>query len=211
MILEGQHIYKTYEKEDGMVLKDVCISADEGDFICVMGPSGCGKSTLLNILAGLLKQDEGEVMVLGNSFESLTEEEISDMRKTKIGYVSQGYSLLKNYTLGDNLLLPLLLSGEKEDSKETVKNTLDSVGLLEKKNRYPSKLSGGEQRRGALARAMVIQPKVIIADEPTSDLDKENARLILELLSKESKKGRAVIISTHDEKAKEYATKILEL
>ena len=211
MILEGRHIYKTYEKEDGAVLKDVSISADEGDFICVMGPSGCGKSTLLNILAGLLENDEGEVLIQGDSYKSLSEEEISHKRKSEIGYVAQGYSLLKNYTLGDNLLLPLLLREDVDDVLDEVQKALDLVGLLEKKNRYPSKLSGGEQRRGALARAFVIHPKIIIADEPTADLDADNAGAILELLFKESKKGTAVIISTHDEKAKKYATKILEL
>ena len=210
MILEACGVKKEYRRggKPFLALDDISLSIGEGDFICVTGRSGSGKSTMLNILAGLLTPTSGSVHFEGREYGSLNDRELSEIRSGPLGYIMQGNGVLPNFTVLQNTLLPHVLAGRGGDIIETAMLLLEKVGLAPLAAQYPSCLSGGELRRVSIARALLSSPRLLIADEPTSDLDEETASEIMELFSAITEKGTAVLMVTHDTDAANYTNRL---
>jgi len=213
-ILRCRELSRFYPVGDGLfALHDVDLDIEEGQFVVVMGPSGSGKSTLLNILGGIDRPTHGEVILRGRKYSRLSEDDLAILRRKEVGMVFQFFNLLPELTAAENIGLPMRLAGYKE--KEILERTsylLDSVGLQERKSHYPSELSGGEQQRVAIARALATRPAVVLADEPTGNLDSVRSREIMELFSKFNKaEKQTFVVATHDEVFKEYADIIVHI
>ena len=179
-------------------VKKISLSVPDGAFISIIGKSGSGKTTLLNLIAGLLVPTKGEILLNGRNITMLSDEETSLLRNTEIGYVMQGKSLLGNLSVLENVLLPFYLFKREGDATWRAKDLLDQMGILDLAGAYPSALSGGELKRAAIARALINSPKVLLADEPTGDLDVENTREIMTLFRKIADAGTTVIMVTHE-------------
>lgn len=215
MIVEIKHLVKKFPVGNRFftALNDVNLTFGEGEFAGLVGPSGSGKTTLLNIIGTLDKPSEGEVTVLGRNVNNLTPSEAAQLRKEEMGFIFQSYNLLPVYTVFENVEFPLLLLNmSSEERKKRVLETLDWLGLSSKVNSRPPQLSGGESQRVAIARAMVKRPKLVLADEPTANLDSDNSHNILRMmvkLNEELKTG--FIFATHDEKVIGYLRRIIHL
>ena len=198
-MLEVKNVTKIYGEGEARVfaLSDVSLKVDRGDFKAIMGPSGSGKSTLLNIIGGLDSLSSGEVILEGRCVNSLNENALVDIRRGKIAYVFQQYHLLPSLTALENVLLPLLF-GEAEVSTEKALDILRRVGLEKRVGHQPSQLSGGEQQRVAIARALVNDPLLVLADEPTGNMDQRTGREIMNLFQQLNEGGRSIIMVTHD-------------
>lgn len=183
---------------------NVNLSVDAGDFVIITGPSGNGKSTLLNIAAGLLKPDSGNVLFENRDIFSLSDGEISRLRNSKIGYVPQGQSILSSLTVLDNIRLPFYLFKREGEPEKRAMLLLEKLGISDLYDSFPSQLSGGELRRVAIARALINSPPVIIADEPTSDLDESTTKSIMKLFVQIREEGTAVLLVTHETDIKSY-------
>ena len=179
-------------------LDNVSLDIPAGSFVSLIGPSGCGKSTFFHLISGLTHADSGEILFEGKDLCKLSAKEWTHLRATQISYVLQGDSLLPNFTVLENICLPHRLCGEYPDLEKQAMQLLEEFGMEAMAQDYPTNLSGGERRRVAVARAVVHQPKLVIADEPTSDLDEENTALIMEHFQRQADSGKAVLISTHD-------------
>jgi putative ABC transport system ATP-binding protein len=180
------------------VLTGIDLTIVPGEFVAVLGPSGSGKSTLLGLLAGLDRPSEGEVRIEGRSLGSLGEDALAELRRDRVGFVFQSFELLGNLTALENVLLPLELAGNR-DGREKAADLLAQVGLADRVHHYPSELSGGEQQRVALARAFAPSPAILLADEPTGNLDAETSRVILDLLAElRARAGTTLVLVTHD-------------
>jgi putative ABC transport system ATP-binding protein len=208
-VVEIKNVEKAYYRDRTAipVLKDISLSVPEGEYIALMGPSGSGKTTLLNLIAGIDRPDRGQVMVAGTDLNTLGESQLSKWRARHIGFVFQFYNLLPVLSAAGNVELPLLLTKlSPRERKEHVQAALNLVGLSDRMDHAPRQLSGGQEQRVAIARAIVTDPTVIVADEPTGDLDKQSASEILDLLSRlnvEHKK--TIVMVTHDPRAAERA------
>ncbi|MBQ8935264.1 MAG: ABC transporter ATP-binding protein [Oscillospiraceae bacterium] len=213
MILRAEGLQKRYERggRTFFAVQDADLSIEAGDFISIIGRSGSGKSTLLNLLAGLLTPDAGTVEWNGKKINILSDEERSGLRNSTIGYIPQGVSTLSGLTVWDNVRLPFFLAKRKGDPTERALELLGQVGLSELAGSYPRDLSGGEQRRVSIARALINQPDLIIADEPTGDLDTQNTREIMELFRGISEAGTAVLLVTHDLETVKYGKTTLRM
>ena len=198
-MLEVKNVTKTYGEGESRVfaLSDVCLEVARGDFKAIMGPSGSGKSTLLNIIGGLDRLSSGEVVLDGRCVNSLNENALVDIRRGKIAYVFQQYHLLPSLTALENVLLPLMFS-EVEVSIEKALDILRRVGLEKRVGHQPSQLSGGEQQRVAIARALVNDPLLVLADEPTGNMDQRTGREILDLFQQLNEGGCSIIMVTHN-------------
>jgi putative ABC transport system ATP-binding protein len=183
---------------------------DEGDFIAIMGPSGSGKSTLLNVIGGLDYPSSGEVILDGKRIDNLDENDFVDIRRNKIAYVFQQYHLLPSLTALENVLLPLTFCGANKTDQKSL-DILKRVGLERRAEHRPSQLSGGEQQRVAIARALVNDPSLILADEPTGNMDRKMGKEILALFNQLNREGRSIIMVTHDPEIAEYAKEIVVL
>lgn len=205
LAVELINITKSYRRGSEIisVLSDINLSISEGEFLAIMGPSGSGKSTLLNLIAGIDRPDSGKVIVSGTDITTLSEDELARWRAFHVGFIFQFYNLIPVLTALENVELPLLLTGlSKNDRKSHAITALRIVGLEHRLNHYPSELSGGEQQRVAIARAIVTDPSIIVADEPTGDLDKYSAEQVLELLGGlNSQFNKTIIMVTHDPRA----------
>lgn len=179
-------------------VNNVSLDIKKGEFIAVIGHSGSGKTTLFNMIAGLINPTEGSVYIDGQEFSAMKEKQKSKFRNENMGYVLQGQSLLNNFTILDNVCMPAYLSGEAKEFKERALELLKEIGLEDLANDYPSNLSGGEMRRVSIVRAMINNPKVLLADEPTSNLDPENAHKVMKMLQEISNNGTTVLLSTHE-------------
>jgi putative ABC transport system ATP-binding protein len=180
------------------ILKGISLSIPSGQFVAIVGASGSGKSTLLGLLAGLDTPSEGEIWIDGTPIHNLVETELAAVRGRKIGFVFQSYQLISTLTALENVLLPFELNVEGQGLKQA-RALLDSVGLGERMDHYPVQLSGGEQQRVALARAFVVDPPIVMADEPTGNLDSSNGRLVLDLLlNRNRQEGTTLVLVTHD-------------
>lgn len=220
MILVAKDITKTYSRrgKNFSAVDSAELFIWSGDFIAIQGESGSGKSTLLSILAGISKPDSGDVTFDGNELYDLNDEELSALRNKRIGYVPQSVACLPQLTVLENVLLAAYIQGDASDDvngtqleetarqqlEETARSLLQSLGIDHLSESYPPELSGGELRRVAIARALINNPDLIIADEPTSNLDDANGKIIMELLWSLSRKGSAVLLATHDPRAKFY-------
>lgn len=174
------------------------LQVGEGDLIVITGASGSGKSTFFYMLAGMLRPTSGSARFLGRELGAAGDRELARIRRTDIGYIQQGNSLLRNYTALENVCLPMTLSGSRAYNRTKAENLIEQFNLSAIMNAYPDELSGGEKRRVSIARAMVQEPRLIIADEPTNSLDPENTRIIMECFQEVVSQGAAVLISTHD-------------
>ncbi|HEY3278792.1 MAG TPA: ABC transporter ATP-binding protein [Syntrophorhabdaceae bacterium] len=204
-IVEIRNIYKSYLRGSQVVpvLRDVTFDIPEGEFLALMGPSGSGKSTLLNLIAGIDKADEGAIMVEGVDITRLKEVELAQWRATHVGFIFQFYNLIPVLTAYENVELPLLLTWlKKKERREHVEMALRVVGLSDRVEHYPGQLSGGQQQRVAIARAIVTDPTILVADEPTGDLDRVSAEEIMALMDRLNREsGKTIIMVTHDPRA----------
>ena len=214
-IVEIRHLFKSYRRGDQVVpvLHDLSFDIAEGEFLALMGPSGSGKSTLLNLIAGIDKPDRGELRVSAEDISRLSESELADWRAANIGFVFQFYNLMPVLTAFENVELPLLLTGlGRRDRRERVQLALEIVSLVDRAAHYPSELSGGQQQRVAIARAIITDPLLIVADEPTGDLDRVSAGEILGLLERLNREmGKTIVMVTHDQRASDRANVIKHL
>ena len=214
-IVEIRHLAKSYRRGGQIVpvLNDLNFDIAEGEFVALMGPSGSGKSTLLNLIAGIDKPDRGELRVAGLDISTLSEADLADWRAAHIGFIFQFYNLMPVLTAFENIELPLLLTRlSRRQRRERVELALDMVGLADRMDHYPSELSGGEQQRVAIARAIISDPLLIVADEPTGDLDRVSAADILDLLERLNRElGKTIVMVTHDQRAAERARVVRHL
>ena len=194
-------------------LRGVTFEAGAGDFIALMGPSGCGKSTLLHLVGGMDFPSRGRVSLDGLILNELGEEALAGVRRTRIGFVFQFFNLLPTLTVAENVTLPLLLDGASDrKSRDRANGLLDRVGLTERANHFPAQLSGGEMQRAAVARALITKPKLVLADEPTGNLDTENGAQVMKLLAEVNRELRVtILLATHSEEAAGYATRIIRM
>ncbi|MBZ6007089.1 MULTISPECIES: ABC transporter ATP-binding protein [Paraclostridium] len=195
------------------VLKSLSLEIKHGDFVMIMGKSGSGKTTLLNILGFLDKFDEGEYIFDGKDVTNLTEVERSHFRNKNIGFIFQQFHLINNLNICQNIELPLLYDNKlgKKERLKRVENNLQMVGLLDKIKQFPNELSGGQQQRISIARALINDPQLIFADEPTGALDTNTSNEIMNILSSLNKQGKTIVMVTHDPDLKKYATKVVYL
>ncbi len=207
--VEVRHLFKSYRRDGHVVpvLTDVNLDVPEGEFLALMGPSGSGKSTLLNLIAGIDHPDEGQIIVAGKDITHLTEAELADWRSVHVGFIFQFYNLIPVLTAQENVELPLLLTGlSGSERRERAAAALALVGLEDRLEHYPAQLSGGQQQRVAIARAIVTDPTLIVADEPTGDLDRVSAGEVLDLLNRlNGELGKTIVMVTHDQRAAERA------
>ena len=190
---------------------DVSLEVKEGEFAAIIWHSGSGKTTLFNMIAGLIAPTSGEVYIDGSEITKMGENEKAIFRNNKMGYVLQGQSLLNNFTILDNICMPAYLSPDIDEFKERALELLKQIGLEEFANEYPSNLSGGEIRRVSIIRAMINNPKVIVADEPTSNLDPENSHKVMQMLKDISKTGTTVLLSTHELEYLSYVDTVFKM
>lgn len=212
-ILEVKNLCKTYGKGDTMVkaLDNVSFSVEKGEFVAIVGPSGSGKSTLLHILGGVDVPTSGNVIIDKTDISQLNETALAIFRRRQIGLVYQFYNLIPILTVEENLTLPLLLDGKKPDAK-TVGNLVNQLGLEQRLQHLPNQLSGGQQQRVSIGRALINNPALLLADEPTGNLDSENSREIISLLRRFNKQSnQTVIIITHDERIALSADRVIAI
>ncbi|MGL5749119.1 MAG: ABC transporter ATP-binding protein [Paraclostridium sp.] len=214
-LIELKNIQKYYPvgKDKLHVLKSINIDIKKGEFIMIMGKSGSGKTTLLNILGFLDNFSEGNYVFKGTDVTDLSEKERSKFRNTNIGFVFQQFNLIPTLSIYKNVELPMIYNNKysKEEKETRIKKNLEMVGLLDKINQKPLELSGGQQQRITIARALVNEPDIIFADEPTGALDTDTSRDIMELLKDLNNKGKTVIMVTHDPDLIKYATRVIKL
>jgi putative ABC transport system ATP-binding protein len=214
-IIETKNLTKEYKRDEFKVtaLHQANIQIQKGEFVALMGPSGSGKSTLLHLIAAIDRPSSGQVTVLGESLQELTDKAIAHWRNENVGFVFQTFNLIPVLTARENVELPLLLTSlSKKERIEHAETALKLVGLGDRLGHYPRQLSGGQEQRVAIARAIVTDPALILADEPTGDLDSQSANEVLTILSKLNKEqGKTVVMVTHDPHAAKFASKIRHL
>ena len=210
-ITDLDKIYRTEEVET-VALNKMCLEIDEGEFAAIMGPSGCGKSTLLNILGMLDEPTSGSFQFNGIEVSKFNENKRSDLRKANIGFVFQSFNLIDELTVFENVELPLVYNNVKSaDRRRLVEEALEQVQMMHRRNHFPSQLSGGQQQRAAVARAVVNSPKLILADEPTGNLDSQNGAEVMAMLTQLNEKGTTIIMVTHSEHDSRYAHRIIHM
>src|SRR4030066_279236 len=214
-IVEIEHVNKSYHRGTHIipVLVDITLDIVEGEFLALMGPSGSGKTTLLNMIAALDQVDNGTIRVGGIDITGLTESELAAWRSVNVGFIFQFYNLIPVLTAFENVELPLLLSGlSRRERRSHVEMALRVVNLEDRMDHYPGQLSGGQQQRVAIARAVVTDPTILVADEPTGDLDRVSANDVLELMERlVHELGKTIIMVTHDPRAAKMAHIIMNL
>jgi len=215
MLIEARDVAKSYAKgaETVQVLRDIDLDVDAGEWVALMGPSGSGKTTLLNLLGGLDVPDAGSIRVGGEELSGRTNAELAEWRARHVGFIFQLYNLMPVLTAHQNVELPLLLAPlSRRERREHVDAALETVGLADRMDHYPSQLSGGQQQRVAIARAIVTDPSFLLADEPTGDLDAKSAHEILDLMDGlHERQGKAIVMVTHDPHAAERADRLVHL
>ena len=210
-VLRTEDLTREYGFGDNKVvaLNHVSFSVEEGEFVTILGPSGSGKSTLLHLLGGVDKPTSGKVYIGGQSIYEMKERELTAFRRREIGQIYQFYNLIPVLNVEENICLPMLLDHRKAERKD-LDELLELLGLTERVNHLPSELSGGQQQRVAIGRALISKPKLILADEPTGNLDQKNSREIIKLFRELNEKyGQTILLITHDEKIAEHAERIL--
>lgn len=213
IVLEAKNLTKVYGSGEGTVhaLRGVSVGIKRGSFTAIIGKSGCGKSTLLQALGGLDAPTSGQVLLEGQSLYDLPDDELAWLRRTKLGFVFQAFNLLPEYTIRDNILLPLMLDKKAVD-EAYLKFLTERLGLADLLHRQPGQLSGGQQQRAAIARALIVHPAVVLADEPTGNLDRKNSEEVFSLIrAVAAEQHQTVVYVTHDPDLAQAADRILEM
>ena len=213
-MIETKNLKKVFttEEVETTALNKVNLVIKEGEFVSIMGPSGCGKSTLLNILGLLDNPSEGEYLFLGNDVTKFSERQRAHLRKGNIGFVFQSFNLIDELTVYENVELPLLyLKTSTTERKKKVMDVLERLQLIPRKNHFPQQLSGGQQQRVAVARALVVTPRLILADEPTGNLDSANGEEVMTLLTQLHEAGTTILMVTHSPAYAEYSQRVIHL
>lgn len=213
-MLELNKLFKSYATRDveTVALNELDMTVRQGEFVSIMGPSGCGKSTLLSILGMLDSPDRGCYTFMGESIEDYSEKKLSGLRSKNLGYIFQSFNLVADLTVAENIGLPLLYNKvKKSERKARVLSIMERLNIAHRANHLPRQLSGGQQQRVAIARALVINPKLILADEPTGNLDSENGKEVMELLSELNAEGTTIIMVTHSGEDALYGNRIIKL
>lgn len=214
-VIEVNNVNKIFGKNDTrlQVLDNACVTITKGEFVSLMGPSGSGKSTLLYLIGGLDRDFEGSIKLTGEEITTLKESKLSKLRLEKMGFVFQFYNLVQNLSVEDNILLPMTAQGHSKASLENdLKEILEITGLTSKRKSMPNKLSGGQQQRVAVARALLGNPEIILADEPTGNLDSKSSKEILELFRRiNQEKGVTILQVTHSDEAATYGNRVVRL
>jgi len=196
---------------ESRILRGVSIKIKEGEFVSIMGPSGSGKSTMLHIIGGLDRPTKGKVYIKGEDISKMDDNELATLRGRTVGFVFQTFNLIPRLTATENVLLPMIFNSEEDDKTEKAKKLLEKVGLGHRLNNKPSQLSGGERQRVAMARALANDPEIIVADEPTGNLDSKTGKTIIKMLVDINKEGKTLIIVTHDNKIAKTARKRIKI
>ena len=213
-ILEVNNLKKVYTTRLGgnqvEALKNLSFSVEEGEYVAIRGESGSGKTTLLNILAALDKPTGGQVILNGKNIVDIREKEISAFRRENLGFVFQDFNLLDNFSLKDNIVLPLVLSGvDYKEMERRITPIAAQLGILDILGKYPYEVSGGQKQRAAVARALIIKPELVLADEPTGALDSKATEDLLTLFNKINERGQTILMVTHSTKAASHARRVL--
>jgi putative ABC transport system ATP-binding protein len=214
IMIKIKNLEKIYRTEDveTVALNKLTLEVNEGEFVAIMGPSGCGKSTLLNILGLLDDPDSGSFLFNGTEVVDYNERKRADLRKKNIGFVFQSFNLIDELSVFENVELPLIYLGIPASERKTrVEQVLDKMQIMHRRNHYPQQLSGGQQQRVAVARAVVNKPKLILADEPTGNLDSSNGNEVMELLTDLNEQGTTIIMVTHSEHDARYSHRIVRM
>ncbi len=214
VIIEAKNISKRYQLGEEVIyaLKDLSLKVRKGEFVAVMGPSGSGKSTLMHLLGLLDNPDEGNVILKGQSTASLNDDALTLLRRDELGFIFQTFELIPTLSAKENIMLPAEVAGQKEAAEVRCKEIAELLGIESRLNHKPSELSGGQRQRVAIARALINNPAVILADEPTGNLDSKTGEEVLELLqSGVAERDWTVIMVTHDQKAASYADRVIYL
>lgn len=213
-MIQIDNLTKTFRTDEveTLALRGISLNIEKGEFVGIMGPSGCGKSTLLNILGLLDNPTGGKYMLNGNDVTNLKEKDRTSFRKGKIGFVFQNFNLIEELNIEENVELPLryLNIGAKE-RKERVKEALKRMNILHREKHFPQQLSGGQQQRAAIARAVVTRPELILADEPTGNLDSVNGKEVMELLTELNREGSTIVMVTHSRHDAAYTHRVINL
>lgn len=214
-VVETEDLWKLFKLGDEVVkaLKGVSLKVDPGELVVIMGPSGSGKSTMLHLMGGLERPTKGEIILEGQPLSGLTESQLSTMRHQAVGFIFQSYNLIPLLTATENVELPLVFDDVDSDQvRGDCAELLERVGLGHRLDHTPSRMSGGEQQRVAIARALIGKPRLLLADEPTANLDHKNGEAIVELLtSLNQEMGMTTVISTHDRSVAEHASRVIEM
>lgn len=215
IVLQAKQVFKSYQLGEHVVeaLSGIDFTVEKGDFVAIMGPSGSGKSTLLHILGGLDTPSSGRVFLVDKTLSELSERQATLVRRNNVGFVFQFLNLLPTLTTEENILLPLIIDGkDPKKYQEHLETTLEIVGLKERRHHRPDQLSGGEQQRVAIARALITRPAILLADEPTGNLDTKTGTAIMELLRDSCRQlEQTIILVTHDPRASAYADRVVFL
>ena len=215
-LLEIRHVKKIYTTRFGgnqvTALRDVNFAVEDGEYVAIMGESGAGKTTLLNILAALDKPSSGEVLLDGHDITQISDKELSAFRRDHLGFVFQDFNLLDTFSLRDNIFLPLVLAGRPyEEMERKLKPLAQQLGIADILSKYPYEVSGGQKQRAAAARALITDPQIVLADEPTGALDSRSSDNLLELFGEINKGGQTILMVTHSVKAASHAGRVLFL
>ena len=214
VIIQTSMLTKTFisEEVETTAIRNVNLRIEKGEFLAIMGPSGCGKSTLLNLLGFIDRPSSGSISLNGYQSDSLTETRMTRIRRGYIGFVFQNFNLVDELNVFENVELPMFFMGIKRgERKKRVADILDELKLGHRGKHYPQQLSGGQQQRVAFARAIIINPKLLLADEPTGNLDSKNGSVIMDLLTEHNRNGATVVMVTHSRKNASYAHRIINL
>ncbi|MBC8320410.1 MAG: ABC transporter ATP-binding protein [Bacteroidetes bacterium] len=213
-MIETFELTKTFKAEDieTVALRNVSLKVEKGDFIAVMGPSGCGKTTLLNILGMIDNITAGKYLFFGQEVTQLFEKQKTELRKRNIGFVFQNFNLIEELTVYENIELPLLYLGwKRKERKNRVEDVINQMSISHRKNLFPVQLSGGQQQRVAVARAVVANPPLLLADEPTGNLDSMHGEDVMLMLNELNKKGTTIIMVTHSRRDASYSRRVVHL
>ena len=214
LLLQTTNVKKVFRTEEveTWALNDVTLEVNEGEFVAIMGPSGCGKSTLLNILGLLDNPTEGTYVLGGTDVSTMTEDQRTEIRKGLLGFVFQSFNLIEELNVQENIELPLMYMGvAPAERHERAKEMMARMGISHRAKHFPNQLSGGQQQRVAIARAVISHPKLILADEPTGNLDSKNGKEVMNLLTELWKEGTTVVMVTHSQRDAGYASRIINL
>ncbi len=214
MIIQTKNLFKIFSTDEikTTAINDLSIEINEGEFVSIMGPSGCGKSTLMNILGMIDSPTQGEYFFNGEEIGKFPEWKRASIRKNNLGFVFQSFNLIDELSVFENVELPLMYTKiKKKERKERTEALLDEMNMMHRRNHFPQQLSGGQQQRVAVARAIVNNPKLILADEPTGNLDSSNGNDVMKILSDLNSEGTTVLMVTHSQSCAEFGNRIIRL